>query len=66
MCMWPIALLVMYTRCGKVGKVLRIFDDMDERDNISWNSMLSGFVQNGLYSEALHFCHDVEEATRIQ
>ncbi|PSS06353.1 Pentatricopeptide repeat-containing protein [Actinidia chinensis var. chinensis] len=56
------ALLVMYTRCGKVGEALRIFDDMDERDNISWNSMLSGFVQNGLYNEALHFWHDMQEA----
>ncbi|CAL5427583.1 unnamed protein product [Camellia sinensis] len=55
------ALLVMYTRCGKVGEALRIFDDMDERDNISWNSMLLAFVQNGLYNEALNFFHDMKD-----
>ncbi|KAL6970019.1 hypothetical protein U1Q18_029727 [Sarracenia purpurea var. burkii] len=56
------ALLVMYTRCGKVGEALKIFDAMDERDNISWNSMLSGFVQNVFYNEALHFCHEMQDA----
>ncbi|XP_052169873.1 pentatricopeptide repeat-containing protein At3g63370, chloroplastic [Diospyros lotus] len=58
------ALLVMYNRCGKVGEALRIFDDIDERDNISWNSMLSGFVQNGLYNEALHFFQEMQDAGR--
>lgn len=56
------SLIVMYTRCGKIGEALRIFDGMDDRDAISWNSMLSGFIRNGLYSEALHFCHEMQEA----
>jgi hypothetical protein len=27
----------------------RIFDKLDEKDYISWNSMLAGYIQNGLY-----------------
>ncbi|KAL2934508.1 hypothetical protein RDABS01_017627 [Bienertia sinuspersici] len=49
------ALLVMYTRCGRMREAAEIFRSMIEKDSISWNSMLSGFVQNGLYNEALQF-----------
>lgn len=49
------ALLVMYARCGQMTAAANIFYGMRERDNISWNSMLSGFLQNGLYREALQF-----------
>ncbi|CAK9136170.1 unnamed protein product, partial [Ilex paraguariensis] len=56
------ALVVMYARCGKMGEAAIIFDGMDERDNISWNSMLSGFVQNGLFYDALQFFHKIHYA----
>ncbi|KAI8522963.1 hypothetical protein RHMOL_Rhmol13G0037800 [Rhododendron molle] len=56
------SMIVMYTRCGKIGEALRIFYAMDERDSISGSSMLSGFVQNGLYNEALEFCQEMQEA----
>uniref|UniRef100_A0A0D9W621 DYW domain-containing protein n=1 Tax=Leersia perrieri TaxID=77586 RepID=A0A0D9W621_9ORYZ len=49
------ALLVMYARCGRVDSALRVFREIDDKDNISWNSMLSCYVQNGLYSEAINF-----------
>lgn len=56
------SMIVMYTRCGKIGEALRIFYAMDKRDSISGSSMLSGFVQNGLYNEALEFCQEMQEA----
>ncbi|XAR61157.1 hypothetical protein NMG60_11034784 [Bertholletia excelsa] len=56
------ALLVMYTRYGKVRESYRIFVEMEKKDIISWNSMLSGFIQNGLHSEALDFCHEMQVA----
>ncbi|KAL9239700.1 hypothetical protein vseg_013997 [Gypsophila vaccaria] len=49
------ALLVMYTRCGRMREAVQIFYNMMEKDNVSWNSMLSGYVQNGCYDEALRF-----------
>ncbi|KAL6845824.1 hypothetical protein ACP4OV_024399 [Aristida adscensionis] len=49
------ALLVMYAKCGRVDSALRVFRQIDERDDISWNSMLSCYVQNGLYAEAVDF-----------
>ncbi|XP_021764344.1 pentatricopeptide repeat-containing protein At3g63370, chloroplastic [Chenopodium quinoa] len=52
------ALLVMYARCGRMREAAQIFHKMTDKDSISWNSLLSGFVQNGLYSEALQFFHE--------
>ncbi|GJN02626.1 hypothetical protein PR202_ga19996 [Eleusine coracana subsp. coracana] len=49
------ALLVMYAKCGRVDSALRVFRDIGEKDYISWNSMLSCYVQNGLYAEAIDF-----------
>ncbi|XP_074283864.1 pentatricopeptide repeat-containing protein At3g63370, chloroplastic [Silene latifolia] len=55
------ALLVMYTRCGRMTEAAQIFRNMIEKDSISWNSMLSGYVQNGCYSEARQFFHGMIE-----
>ncbi|KAI3894675.1 hypothetical protein MKW92_049212 [Papaver armeniacum] len=56
------ALVIMYSRCGRTDEALRVFHKMDEKDNISWNSMLSTFVQNDLYKEAVAFFHEMLEA----
>ncbi|KAF8703403.1 hypothetical protein HU200_032206 [Digitaria exilis] len=49
------ALLVMYTKCGRVDSALKVFHQIDEKDHISWNSMLSCYIQNDLYAEAIDF-----------
>ncbi|XVF08556.1 hypothetical protein REPUB_Repub07fG0013400 [Reevesia pubescens] len=46
------AISAMYAKCGNVSKARLVFDLMKERDGISWNSMLSGYGQNGQASEA--------------
>ncbi|KAF3783499.1 Pentatricopeptide repeat-containing protein [Nymphaea thermarum] len=47
------SLVSMYTRCGEVGLARRVFDRMSDRDRISWNSMLSGYSQNGHTTDTL-------------
>ncbi|XP_027096019.2 pentatricopeptide repeat-containing protein At3g63370, chloroplastic isoform X1 [Coffea arabica] len=47
------SLVVMYAKNNSMDEAARVFSEMKEKDNISWNSMLSGFVQNGLYEDAL-------------
>ncbi|OAY61620.1 pentatricopeptide repeat-containing protein At3g63370, chloroplastic [Manihot esculenta] len=56
------ALLAMYFRFGKMAEAAVIFDDLDDKDIVTWNSMLTGFIQNGLYNEALQFFHDLQDA----
>lgn len=48
-------LVVMYTRNNNLSDAARIFRDIKEKDNVSWNSLLSGYVQNGFYDEARDF-----------
>ncbi|XP_074343975.1 pentatricopeptide repeat-containing protein At3g63370, chloroplastic [Apium graveolens] len=56
------ALVVMYSRWGKMAEAARVFYDMEVRDNISWNSMLSGLVQNSLYYESLKIFREMQSA----
>ncbi|KAK9069021.1 hypothetical protein SSX86_013137 [Deinandra increscens subsp. villosa] len=56
------ALVVMYTKCGKMKEAVSIFNAMDEKDSITWNSILSGFVQSGLYDEVLATFHKMQNA----
>ncbi|KAF3785699.1 Pentatricopeptide repeat-containing protein [Nymphaea thermarum] len=53
------SLLVMYARCGKMGLASLVFRKMNNRDDISWNSILSGYVQNFMYCEALDFFREM-------
>ncbi|XP_056684186.1 pentatricopeptide repeat-containing protein At3g63370, chloroplastic [Spinacia oleracea] len=59
------ALLVMYTRCGRMKEAAQIFLKMTDKDSITWNSMLSGFVQNGFYNQALQFFHETLVAGQV-
>ncbi|XP_017969345.1 PREDICTED: pentatricopeptide repeat-containing protein At3g63370, chloroplastic [Theobroma cacao] len=52
------ALISMYVRCCKMSEAVRIFNELDEKDKVSRNSMLTGFIQNGMYHEAMYFFHD--------
>lgn len=39
---------------------VRVFDSMLCRDCVSWNTLLSGLVQNELYSDALNYFRDMQ------
>ncbi|XP_068648497.1 pentatricopeptide repeat-containing protein At4g32430, mitochondrial [Aristolochia californica] len=48
------SLVSMYFRCCCLDEAKRVFDEMGNRDLISWNAMLSGYNQMGNFaSEAL-------------
>lgn len=54
------ALLAMYVRYGKMVDAEKVFNDLEVKDNVSYNTMLSGFVQNGLYNEAIELFHNMQ------
>ncbi|XP_047338267.1 pentatricopeptide repeat-containing protein At3g05340 [Impatiens glandulifera] len=47
------ALMDMYSKCGTMGNVLRIFDSAKMVDDISMTVVLVGFAQNGFEQEAV-------------
>ncbi|GMH13502.1 hypothetical protein Nepgr_015343 [Nepenthes gracilis] len=47
------SLIDMYSKCFDADSAFRIFNQMPLKSKVSWNSILSGFVHNGMHSDAL-------------
>ncbi|KAM7480232.1 hypothetical protein LguiA_028445 [Lonicera macranthoides] len=49
------ALVSMYSQCGAVEIAWRVFDMVPDsvRDVVTWNSMISGYLQSGFFDKAL-------------
>ncbi|XP_059644898.1 putative pentatricopeptide repeat-containing protein At3g25970 [Cornus florida] len=41
-----------YAKCGKLGIAHQVFDEIPDRDTVSWNSMISGYVNRGKFESA--------------
>ncbi|XP_055813716.1 putative pentatricopeptide repeat-containing protein At3g23330 [Solanum dulcamara] len=47
------SLIDMYATCIRVEDSYRVFNLLSEKDDISWNSIIAGCVQNGTFDEGL-------------
>ncbi|KAK7271080.1 hypothetical protein RJT34_26691 [Clitoria ternatea] len=56
------ALVSLYARCGKVRQAYFAFNKIFAKDNISWNSLISGFAQSGYCEEALNLFSQMNKA----
>ncbi|MQL94016.1 hypothetical protein Taro_026668 [Colocasia esculenta] len=45
-------LVTLYSRCGEIDCARRVFDGIRAKDPVSWNAILSGFVDLGRISDA--------------
>ncbi|KAK9670598.1 hypothetical protein RND81_13G212000 [Saponaria officinalis] len=41
------ALIDMYMKCGSVDDAMMVFQNMVDRDHVSWNAVIVGYAQNG-------------------
>ncbi|KAF8411836.1 hypothetical protein HHK36_004395 [Tetracentron sinense] len=56
------ALIDMYAKSGNVSDAKNLFDEIEQKDLITWNSMIVGFSQNGHGEQALDLlCLMLEE-----
>ncbi|KAK1310465.1 Pentatricopeptide repeat-containing protein [Acorus calamus] len=47
------ALISLYARCGLIREAYAAFEAVEDKDEVSWNGLISGFAQSGLCEEAL-------------
>ncbi|XP_019240006.1 PREDICTED: pentatricopeptide repeat-containing protein At2g03880, mitochondrial-like [Nicotiana attenuata] len=47
-------LIVFYLKCELLDDARWVFDEMPERNVVSWTALISGYSQKGYVSEALH------------
>uniref|UniRef100_A0A0A9GDS0 Pentacotripeptide-repeat region of PRORP domain-containing protein n=1 Tax=Arundo donax TaxID=35708 RepID=A0A0A9GDS0_ARUDO len=43
----------MYTKCGHVGRAHNVFNQMEQKLVIAWNSMIRGLALNGFAEDAI-------------
>ncbi|GAB4835642.1 hypothetical protein Ancab_000550 [Ancistrocladus abbreviatus] len=55
-------LITMYVKCGDLLKAKLVFDRFAPKDVVMWNSMITGYAQHGLGTEALQFFHGMLSA----
>ncbi|KAL3597527.1 hypothetical protein D5086_009164 [Populus alba] len=56
------ALVDMYGKCGELKLAEHVFNQMNEKNTVSWNTMVAAYVQNEQYKEALKmFQHILNE-----
>ncbi|XP_057826026.2 pentatricopeptide repeat-containing protein At2g22070 [Cryptomeria japonica] len=56
------ALVNMYAKCGSTMDASKVFGGMNERNVVSWNTMISGYAQNGHPKEALQLYEQMIQA----
>ncbi|XP_012436555.1 pentatricopeptide repeat-containing protein At4g21065 [Gossypium raimondii] len=54
------ALLDFYAKCGSIREARKVFDEMKERNAVSWSSLIVGLAVNGFGEEALELFKEME------
>ncbi|KAM7483310.1 hypothetical protein LguiB_007893 [Lonicera macranthoides] len=58
------SLFTMYSKCGGLEESYEVFEQIIEKDNVSWASMIVGFAEHGCAHQAIQLFGDmlIEEA----
>jgi pentatricopeptide repeat protein len=56
------ALIDMYVKCGCLPGAKQVFDELAEKDIVSWTSIISGLVQCNCPKEALELFQDMQSS----
>ncbi|KAI5071738.1 hypothetical protein GOP47_0013989 [Adiantum capillus-veneris] len=49
------ALLVMYGKCGLIGKAQEVFDKLVKKNVVSWTALITGYAEHGHGEKALEY-----------
>ncbi|CAK9164518.1 unnamed protein product [Ilex paraguariensis] len=56
------ALIEMYAKCGSIKQAWQLFNQMSERDVISWSTMIGGLAHHGKALEAIELFREMQMA----
>ncbi|GAV78345.1 PPR domain-containing protein/PPR_2 domain-containing protein [Cephalotus follicularis] len=56
------ALMEMYSKCGCINDAKQLFDQMSDRDVISWSTMIGGLGNHGRADEAIQLFQQMQRA----
>ncbi|KAL8141682.1 hypothetical protein V2J09_014714 [Rumex salicifolius] len=59
------ALLDFYSKVGDVETARKVFDHIDEKNVVSWNSMLAGYLKHGELSSAEQLFNQIPERDTV-
>ncbi|XP_038693068.1 pentatricopeptide repeat-containing protein At4g33990 [Tripterygium wilfordii] len=59
------AIVDMYAKLGATDSARAVFDGLPVKDVISWNTMITGYAQNGFASEAIEVHRSMRECEEI-
>ncbi|XP_059068264.1 pentatricopeptide repeat-containing protein CRR2, chloroplastic-like [Cryptomeria japonica] len=54
-------LIFMYVKCGSLVDARKVFDQMKERDIISWNTIITAYRRHGYPQEAVTLFHHMQQ-----
>jgi pentatricopeptide repeat protein len=55
------ALIDMYGKCGNLELALRVFEFIPDKNEVSWNSIISAYGAHGLVKDSVSLLHQMQE-----
>ncbi|KAL2239744.1 UNVERIFIED_CONTAM: Pentatricopeptide repeat-containing protein [Sesamum indicum] len=52
-------LITLYAKCGRLNGARRVFTEMPEKNEVSWNAMITGYSQHGYGRQAIELFEDM-------
>ncbi|MFS7912298.1 putative tetratricopeptide-like helical domain superfamily [Helianthus anomalus] len=59
------SLFTMYSKCGCLNESYEIFNQIPDKDNVSWASMISGFTEHGYAYRAIELIREMLSVKNI-
>ncbi|KAF8397861.1 hypothetical protein HHK36_016786 [Tetracentron sinense] len=53
------SVLDFYSKCGLLEESSKVFEEMNRRDVVSWNALISGHVKQGCFGEAIELLNQM-------
>ncbi|XP_050257597.1 pentatricopeptide repeat-containing protein At1g74600, chloroplastic [Quercus robur] len=53
------SLFTMYSKCGSLEQSYKVFEQILEKDNVSWASMIAGFAEHGCSDQAIQLFREM-------